>query len=59
MSRLPLKDLPVSPFRKALANAPKVYDAFVQMEKSLSEVLDPELMELIRLRSAANNGCEF
>ncbi|WP_047151141.1 hypothetical protein [Aneurinibacillus tyrosinisolvens] len=59
MARLPLTDVEGSPFRKAFANSPELLGAFEQMESALGEILEPELLELIRLRSAANNGCDY
>lgn len=59
MARIPMIGSEGSPFRRAFLNTPKLADAFLQMEEALNELLEPELLELIRLRTAANNGCEY
>lgn len=59
MSRLPLINIDEKPFQRAFANAPILLEAFTQIEKGLGEYLEPELLELIRLRAAANNGCQY
>ncbi|MED1865793.1 hypothetical protein P4V41_20230 [Fictibacillus nanhaiensis] len=59
MARLPEVDVEGTPFKKTLANAPGILDAFQQMEKALNNILEPELMEMLRLRSASNNGCDY
>ncbi|WP_134703216.1 hypothetical protein [Ammoniphilus sp. YIM 78166] len=59
MSRLPLVPIEGSPFQQAFENTPKLRSAFLLMDEALKEILDPVLMERIRLRSAANNHCEY
>ncbi|MBH0173588.1 hypothetical protein IHV09_08470 [Fictibacillus sp. 23RED33] len=59
MARLPEVDVEGTPFKKSLANAPDILDAFQQMEKALNDILEPELMEMLRLRAASNNGCDY
>ncbi|MGA4721722.1 hypothetical protein [Fictibacillus nanhaiensis] len=59
MARLPQVNVEGTPFKKTLANAPGILDAFQQMEKALNNILEPELMELLRLRAASNNGCDY
>jgi alkylhydroperoxidase family enzyme len=59
MTRIPEQNVEGTPFKKTLANAPEILDAFQQMEKALNKILEPELMEMLRLRSAANNGCDY
>ena len=59
MARLNLGNSGSSPFQRALANAPGIRDSFLQMEAALKGILEPELLEMLRLRSAANNGCDY
>lgn len=59
MTRLPLLPIEASPFQQAFENTPKLRAAFLQMEEALKEILEPSLLERIRLRSAANNHCEY
>ncbi|RXT03880.1 hypothetical protein [Ammoniphilus sp. CFH 90114] len=59
MARLPLLPIEGSPFQQAFENTPKLRSAFLMMDEALKEMLDPELMERIRLRSASNNHCEY
>ncbi|MFC0236696.1 hypothetical protein [Fictibacillus phosphorivorans] len=59
MARLPEVDVEGTPFKKSLANAPGILDAFQQMEKALNDILESELMEMLRLRAASNNGCDY
>lgn len=59
MARLPLLPIDGSPFQQAFENTPKLRAAFLQMDVALKEILEPELLERIRLRSAANNHCEY
>lgn len=59
MARFPLLPIEVSPLQQALENTPKLRAAFLQMEKALKDILEPELLERIRLRTASNNHCEY
>jgi alkylhydroperoxidase family enzyme len=59
MARLPEVNVEGTPFKRALANSPGILDAFQQMEKALNDILEPELMEMLRLRAASNNGCDY
>jgi alkylhydroperoxidase family enzyme len=59
MARLPEVNVEGTPFKKALANSPTILEAFQQMDKALNNILEPELMEMLRLRSASNNGCDY
>lgn len=59
MNRLPQQSIGGSPFRRTIANSPEIMEAFLQMEKALEGKHEPELLEMLRLRSAANNGCDY
>ncbi|PTX47243.1 hypothetical protein C8P63_15310 [Melghirimyces profundicolus] len=59
MARLPDINVEGTPFKKVLANTPEILDAIQQMDKALNNILDPELMEMLRLRTASNNGCDY
>lgn len=59
MARLPYQNIEGTPFQKGLANSPKVREAFLVMENALKSVLEPELLERIRLRTASNNACHY
>ncbi|WP_227940001.1 hypothetical protein [Alkalihalobacillus deserti] len=59
MARFPLLPIEGSPFQQALENTPKLRAAFLQMEDALKDILEPELLERIRLRTASNNHCEY
>lgn len=59
MSRYPLLPIEGRPFQQALANTPKIQAAVSQMDEALKGILEPELMERIRLRSASNNHCDY
>lgn len=49
-----------TPFQKTLANNPAVRAGFTQLSGANAATLnDPELFELLRLRIASNNGCEY
>jgi hypothetical protein len=59
MGRIPEKNVEGTPFKKTLANSPSIMDAWNQLDTALNGILEPELMEMLRLRSATNNGCDY
>ncbi len=48
-----------SPFQKTIAQNKAVNAGFKQLSGANFFSLDPELFELVRLRVAANNGCDY
>jgi alkylhydroperoxidase family enzyme len=60
-----MKQLPVvnteggTAFFRTIANNPAVKKAFEQFSAELLNSLEPSLVEMIRLRVAANNGCDY
>lgn len=60
MNRLPfVPGAEGTPFGKTFANAEGVRAGFGQMQGALAAELDAELLEMIRLRVASNNGCDY
>jgi alkylhydroperoxidase family enzyme len=60
MHRLPVVNTEEgTPFFKTLANNPAVKNAFGQLSDVLENTLEPSLVEMIRLRVAANNACDY
>ena len=60
MNRLPLvSDAPGTPFGKTMANHPDLQQAFDGMQKAIGATLEEGLVEMVRLRVASNNGCEY
>lgn len=61
MPRLPYKsgNEEATPNRKILGHTPKILESVLLMEEAISEILNPEIMELVRLRVATNNDCKF
>lgn len=60
MTRLsPAPGAPGTPFGRTLAINLSVKQAYDQLELSLKGSLEASLLELVRLRVANNNGCEY
>lgn len=60
MQRLPIvHTVEGTPFGKTIANNPAVKQAFEQLSGAIQKSLEPSLVEMIRLRAAANNGCDY
>lgn len=59
MSRLSKVNVEGTPFSKVVANTPEILHAIQQMDKALNNILDPELLEMLRLRTASNNACDY
>ncbi|AOV07484.1 carboxymuconolactone decarboxylase family protein [Sporosarcina ureilytica] len=60
MTRLPYVDHDApTPLQKIVSETPEILSAYLQMEKALGNVLKPNILELTRLRVAANNDCKF
>lgn len=57
--RLPFKEIEGTPSQKVLANSPRIFKIMMQLDKALSDILPPEILEITRLRVAANNSCEY
>jgi alkylhydroperoxidase family enzyme len=60
MQRLPVvNSVEGTPFFRTIANNMEVKKAFEQLSDVIQSSLEPSLVELIRLRVAANNGCDY
>jgi alkylhydroperoxidase family enzyme len=60
MNRLPFAEGATgTPFGKTLANHPGIEQSFEQMQAAIGGTLDSSLLEMVRLRVASNNGCDY
>lgn len=60
MMRLPMvANIEGTPFGKTIANNMVVKSSFDQLASSIQDTLESSLLELVRLRVASNNGCEY